>query len=330
MRSCSFVINAILLVAVMPRGVWAEEAARVTGAPRPNIPSPTLGGKQFWADELLFYQWRIQRNALTDHYRLLDEDNVRRAWGTFEECHTVLETMKQRENLPPMKGKVVILLHGLGRTRAAMSGMASYLEKTGDYTVLRFSYPSGMAEIEEHAKSFDRVLSHLEGVDEIYLVAHSLGNIVIRRYFHDRQHDKNTPDFDRRIRRVVMLAPPNHGSRLAQMICENELAGSLIGKPGHELAENWTELSKTLATPPCEFAVIAGGKSDDKGYNPLLPGDDDMVVTVAETRLQGARDFLLVPAIHTLIVDDKMVREATLSFLNSGYLVARDRCQPIE
>ena len=47
------------------------------------IPVPTLGGKQFWADELFFHQWRIQRNVYR-HCRLLDEHNLRHASGTYD------------------------------------------------------------------------------------------------------------------------------------------------------------------------------------------------------------------------------------------------------
>ena len=32
-----------------------------------NLVSPTLGGKQVWADELLFRDLRIQRNSITGH-----------------------------------------------------------------------------------------------------------------------------------------------------------------------------------------------------------------------------------------------------------------------
>ena len=44
---------------------------------------PTLGGRQFWSDRLVYGGWRIQENFLTGHSRLLDAGNVRRAWGTF-------------------------------------------------------------------------------------------------------------------------------------------------------------------------------------------------------------------------------------------------------
>ena len=101
-----------------------------------QLPVPTMGGKQFWADELLFHNWRIQRNALTGHCRLLDESDRRVAWGTFPECREKLEQIKQDENLPDMKGEVVLVLHGLGRSRVSMKKTCDYLRKNSDYTVI--------------------------------------------------------------------------------------------------------------------------------------------------------------------------------------------------
>ncbi|VAV93609.1 hypothetical protein MNBD_ALPHA01-2053, partial [hydrothermal vent metagenome] len=51
-----------------------------------NIDIPTLGGKYLWADIYLLAGWRIQKNILTDHYRLLDDDDKRRAWGSYNHC----------------------------------------------------------------------------------------------------------------------------------------------------------------------------------------------------------------------------------------------------
>ncbi len=66
------------------------------------------------------------------------------------------------------------------------------------------------------------------------------------------------------------------------------------------------------------FAIIAGGKSDDSGFNPLLPGDDDGTVRLAETRLEGAKDFLVVPEIHALISNHQNTIRATINFLKHG------------
>ena len=83
-----------------------------------------------------------------------------------------------------------------------------------------------------------------------------------------------------------------------------------------------------LATP-AEFGVIAGSTRAGQGTNPLVPGDDDLIVGVEETRLPGASDFLIVAASHTFIMDKDEVRQATLSFLQHGYFISAEQRMPI-
>ena len=73
-----------------------------------------------------------------------------------------------------------------------------------------------------------------------------------------------------------------------------------------------------LSAPPIPFAIIAGGRGDKEGYNPLLPGDDDGVVTVDETLLVGARAFLRVDAVHTVIMNHPQTIAEVLRFLEGG------------
>jgi len=290
-----------------------------------NLETPTLGGKQFWADVRHFHGWRIQRNAVTGHYRLLDGSDRRHAWGTKGQCLAALEQVKRDRRLPPMRGRAVVVLHGLGRSRSSMTGLCEYLRRKGGYTVFNVTYPSTRAPIAEHAKTLAEIIDHLDGIEEINFVAHSLGNIVVRRYLADQTDEATGKRPDPRIRRIVMLAPPNHGSLTAYGLAGNAVATVVTGSPGQELGRGWDELEKHLATPACEFGIIAGGKGNDNGYNPLLPGDDDGVITVATTRLAGASDFLLVPRGHTFIMDDEKVKECTLRFLKHGSFVPQDR-----
>ena len=52
------------------------------------LPWPTLGGKQVWGDEFAYGGWRIQQNAVTGLYRLLDPRDVRHAVGDWDHCHS--------------------------------------------------------------------------------------------------------------------------------------------------------------------------------------------------------------------------------------------------
>jgi pimeloyl-ACP methyl ester carboxylesterase len=365
MNRRSFLTMLAALTAPL-RALYAADPASPTPtaesqgyAMKPNLPTPTWGGKQFWTDELLFHDWRIQRNVFTGGYRLLDEDDIRKAWGTFDECRARLEQIKREKSLPPVTGKVVILLHGLARSRGSTRHMAKRLRDEGKLTTLQFGYASTRAEVAEHAKSLSYVLENLPQVEEINFVAHSLGNIVVRRYLGGHLGEVKSSDTktgaasaslplppgegrgeggsstgspplpDARIKRFVMLGPPNNGAMLADLLADNSFFKALAGPPGKELGPKFAELQRHLATPACEFGIIAGGKGDDRGRNPLLHDDNDLLVKVSETKLAGARDFLIVPAVHTFLMDDPKAQEATLRFLLRGYFVTENERQPI-
>jgi len=289
------------------------------------IPLPTLGGKQFWTDLQFFHQWRIQRHALTGECRLLDEHNVRHAWGTLKRCRRELEKIKRRKRLPPMQGEAVLVLHGLIRSRASMAGLCDHLEKQGGYQVFNVSYSSTRLDVASHAAALNNIMENLDGIESISMVGHSMGNIVIRYYLGDTA-DRPDP----RLKRIVMLAPPNQGSLAALAFSEVNLFTALNGTPGLELGRDWDRLEPKLATPGCAFGILAGGRGDERGYNPLLPGDDDGTITVETTRLSGAADFLVLPAPHTFFMDHPKVKACTLRFLKHGCFVSPEARRPIE
>lgn len=296
-----------------------------------NVVTPTLGGKQFWADELWFRDWRIQRNVFTGHFRLIDDKDLRRAWGSFDDCRAQFDELKRDLKLPPLAGRAVIVLHGLIRTRGASGPMTRFLSEQGGYTAIALGYPSTRAAIDEHAASLSRVIERLDGIDEINFVAHSLGNIVIRRYLAlSAESGGGAPRGpDPRIGRIVMIGAPNNGAQMAKLLGGYSLFKMVAGPPGQALGTGWGDFARKLATPKCPFGVIAGGRGDDRGYSPLLQGDNDLVVSVAETRLPGAADFLLLPVTHTFMMDSSAVQQATLRFLDRGYFDTAEKRQPI-
>jgi hypothetical protein len=304
----------------------------VTASPAPatpNVPLPTFGGQQFWSDEFVYRDWRIQRHALTDHCRLLDPRDVRRAWGTYDQCRAAFDALKGREMLPPLEGRAVITLHGLIRSRDHMAGLGRYLAEQGGWQWINVSYASTRRSLDEHALSLARVLDGLEGIDEIDFVCHSLGNLVVRRYLGEANCDQPRWQPDARIRRMVMLGPPNNGAQFAELFKQNELFSLVTGPSGKQLARDFSQTQKLLATPGFPFAILAGGRGDGRGANPLLEGDDDWIVSVEETRLAGARDFRLVNCLHGRMMDDPTVQQYVLAFLRHGCFTTEQERQPI-
>ena len=239
-----------------------------------------------------------------------------------------------------MTGKAVVVLHGLVRSRSSMDALCRFLREQGGYQVFNVGYPSTRDDIAEHARSLRHIIENLDGIEEINFVAHSMGNIVVRHYLGDLARQEpwkqsaNAAAADRRavarFHRFVMLAPPNQGALLAEMFADNVLFKQIMGESGQQLGRDWPELEKRLATPSFEFGIIAGGKGNQKGYNPLLPGDNDGTISVETTKLAGARDFAVLPVLHSFIMDNAQVQEYVLRFLQHGYFVSEHQRHPLE
>ena len=290
----------------------------------------TLGSKQFWTDETHYAGWRIQRNVLTSSYRLLDDNNSRLTHGTFETCRDALQTIKANLVEPERNRTVVLLLHGLVRSRNSMKPLATFLKATGQFEVINISYASSQETIDQHAQSLGTLINRLEGVSQIHFVAHSMGNLVIRRYLRDCQDGKWKDRKHPKVSRMVMLGPPNQGSQIAKRFKDYSIFKYVWGISAQQLAEDWDELNKRLAIPPCEFGIIAGGRGQASGRNPLLQGDNDFIVSVEETKLPGAHDFLILPVLHSFMMEDAKIMAHTLQFLRNGYFVSEPRRQPIK
>lgn len=282
---------------------------------------PTLGGRVFWGDVLHFRGFRIQQNVISKHYRLLDAADRRFASGTYEECVAKLDEIKQERQLKPLDGKVVILVHGMGRSSKSWPKMSKALEAEG-YQVVPFDYPSTRCAITDSAEYLAQVIRNLDGVDEINFVCHSMGGLVVRAYTANHSDD--------RIKRMVMLAVPNLGAEMADIVAKWPVYQWVCGPGGCELVTDPQGLIASLPTPGFDFAVIAAGKGNESGYNPLIAGDDDGTVTVASTRLPGASDFLQVNGLlHSFLMFDNRVIDATVRFFDEGRLRAEGDREPI-
>ena len=127
-----------------------------------------------------------------------------------------------------------------------------------------------------------------------------------------------------------MLGVPNNGARMADLLKNNLLFKGVMGPAGQQLISEPAGFVKSLPVPDFPFGVIAGGRGTERGFNPLIPGDDDMTVSVASTRLPGAADFLLINTLHSFMMNNKQVIDATARFLKYGRFRANQPAQPIE
>jgi pimeloyl-ACP methyl ester carboxylesterase len=308
---------AILFLLLMAATLSAQEESL-----NPNLPTKTLGGREFWGDVVHFHGWRIQQNALTERFRLIDGDDVRHAWGTREQCQAKLDEIKLEKKLPKMSGEGVLLVHGITRSSKSMAGYRLPLEKAG-FQVVPFDYPSTRVDLNASAEYLHSVIESLEGIERIHIVAHSMGGVVARTYRAKHR--------DERLNRLVLVGSPQNGAEMADLARDkaNIVFKTIFGPAGQQLITDQAGFLAKLPKPDVEFAVIAGGHPPD-GINPLIPGDDDGIVSVASTRLAGASDYLYVESMHLALNRNATAHAATVRFLKTGKLREEGDAQPIE
>lgn len=210
-------------------------------------------------------------------------------------------------------GECVVLLHGLARSSLSMELMQESLEASG-FRVANIDYPSRDYPIEELAPM--AVGAGIEQCQDggdtqaIHFVTHSLGGILVRFYFAGNELDE--------LGRVVMLGPPNQGSNAADAMRDVPGFDWLNGPAGYQLGKGEESIPRRLGPPDFEFAVIAGNRSIDPVTSRVLDDPDDGRVSVADTRLEGMRDFRVVAVSHAFIMQEAEVFSLVRNFLVYG------------
>ena len=253
-------------------------------------------------------------NSVTGRYRMIDDAGVRRAWGELDSCLAELDRHR-RWTAADDDGRVVtVLLHGLMRTRHCMDPMAGKIRQTGGNPVA-VGYASTRRGVADHASTLQAVLSDWPTSWQLRFVGHSMGNIVVRHWVGDRLRSGHPAILDR-CEAMVMLGPPNQGSSIANKLRRTVVFGWVAGDGGMQMGPAFEEVRDQLATPPFPFAIIAGDISHYPMQNPLLDGPNDLLVTVEETRLDGAAEQVTVPCPHARLMERSDVVDRALELLD--------------
>ena len=224
---------------------------------------------------------------------------------------TVANTSHSTPVPPRAERDLVVVLHGMGRTKLSMAWLAGRLEQQG-YDVLNFSYPSTRSSVAESTTHLHQELqSRLPArAGRVHFVTHSLGGIVVRAYL--KQHPPAN------LGRVVMLSPPNQGSEVVDHLRDNFLYRLATGPAGQELGTETTSTPNALGEVDFPLGVITGDRSFNPLFSAWLAGTNDGKVSVHRAKVRGMTDFLVVPHSHSFIMRSSVVARQVVHFLEHG------------
>lgn len=192
-----------------------------------------------------------------------------------------------------------------------MERLAGALRKEG-YEVVNVGYPSTRHPIQTLVD--EHVVPRVEEVrqrhDRVHFVTHSLGGILVRALAAREPLPETS--------RAVLLAPPNAGSPVADLVCDLLPFRWWCGPALQELGTGEGSVPLRLPAATFEVGVIAGERAVFPWFNAALGGPNDGIVSCEATGLEGAADTIRLSVGHTFIMLHREAIRQTLHFLQHG------------
>lgn len=201
--------------------------------------------------------------------------------------------------LTQLDSQLVLLVHGLGAPKFAMSALRRNLDKVG-YRTRNWGYPSTRDLIERHADRLAKVLqqeSEDRSLSKIHLVTHSMGGILARAALLQADLPK--------LSRIVMLAPPNGGSSAARF------AAPIFGWL-------WKPLSELSDAPSSYVNSLPDFRTHRQIELGIIEAQLDGVVSPESVRLAGQVDHAIVKSRHGTLPWHPQAVKFVSQFLTHG------------
>ncbi len=203
-------------------------------------------------------------------------------------------------------GELAVTIHGLSHNAFYMYSMGKFLGMKG-YETYCYDYRTTRGDVKQHAAEFKTALEELVRKypdRRINIVTHSLGSLVTRQVVGSLT-DEGVLTKDK-IKSVVMLAPPNRGSKAASLALKYIPFSDQISKPLPDLA--FGEDSPVHNIPLIPKDIPLG----------IIVASHDLLVPRDSTSLETQDDYLIMSSGHSFIMMRPKVQKQVLNFFQNS------------
>lgn len=205
----------------------------------------------------------------------------------------------------------VYIIHGYGGFALQMEKINQDLTDNG-YTTENYSYNGLSEDLDSLGLDVYRKVKQ-ENFDTVSFVTHSMGALIVRSMYQYLNSKEHFPF----IFRMVMLAPPNKGTEVADSFSYPTLK-FLLGPNVDHMRTDSNSYANNLPIPTCETGIIAGIKGKKPWFNPFLKEDNDGVVSLSLTELGNEKERVIIKSTHGWMPQQKNVIKLISMFMKTG------------
>lgn len=214
--------------------------------------------------------------------------------------------------------EAVVCVHGLWLSGFAMRFWRNQFARAG-YATYAFSYPSVRGRLTHNRAALAKFVADLPEY-KIHFAGHSLGAVTIVSMLDSLGWQLK----GKSLGRIVLVGPPFQDTRAGRALVGGRNARPVLGRLAAALAgralQDWLTTRRPSVPDGVELGVIAGDANIGLG-RVIVPGlarPHDGTVSVAETRVAGAREHLVLPVGHTAMLMSPQVVRRMLHFFEGG------------
>ena len=198
-----------------------------------------------------------------------------------------------------------IIIHGMGRTPAAMSILAARL-KASNIRPHLFGYSVTFEKWGQCIQRYKNFIEKRIRTSDYIIVGHSLGTVLTRAVLPKLTHKPSACFF---------LAPPTQVCKAARNFYRYRPIQLFMSEIGRVLTDE--QFMESLPLPNIPTKIYAGIAGPRGRYSPFGEELNDGLLTVQETFLPNV-PMQTVPVLHTFIMNSKAVTQDIVRIAKSG------------
>ncbi|ACB84213.1 serine aminopeptidase domain-containing protein [Natranaerobius thermophilus] len=222
--------------------------------------------------------------------------------------------------------ELIVMVHGFNARASQFNDFKTWFEECGyearaiELSTACNSLKDCTAELEQKLENlFEDKKIQKESI-KVHLIGHSMGGLIIKKYLNHnliKGFLESNQGVKAKLGKVILIATPNQGSKMADIVCQYMKPLTKIYQPLLDLQTTDFQLEHPQMAEEIEIGVIAGNKSNIiSGL--LLEGENDGRVTVSSARVPSMQDMVVLPLGHKKIHRSPKTFQLVIHFLEKG------------